>query len=864
MRRIPFFLLALLLALPVWAQQQYGSIAGTVVDNQKQPLPGVTVTLSGPAMQGTRVAVTDAQGRFRFVPVPPGKDYTLKFELSGFNTLEQTGIIVNLGKETSIAAEMSLSQFAEAITVTAEKIVVDTSKSTVDTNVEWGLIDSLANNRTFQSVMELAPGVQLNANNPRVHGAGSTDNLYLIDGVDTTDPRTQTWGTAINYDTIAEVQVQTAGYAAEYGRVTGGVVNLVTKSGGNEFHGILRYVQTDKDWAAGFKKGRTATILSDEKRPAASLGGPIARDKLWFFVAYESRNRDQQFPRATDSSNTTTYQDTSNYKGHYFSGKVTWQLNASNTISGWYNEDPIDISNAWGRYYLGTGVDPRSEATQQQGGNAWTLSWTGVLKANAFLEAKFGSYNGRINVVPQGPLGPEPTFLDVATNYFSGTTLELYKSDRTRDDLTLAASYFLDTDAGTHQLKAGVEYLKVKNSVLDVYYPSGGPLGPGEFVILVGGEKDSKFVNYNRPGRLDSENPYYALYVQDSWKVGKLTVNVGVRAEQIKLKNDAGREVVSFSFGEQLAPRLGFAYDLNGNSLHGSLARFYDIVTDYITAGLQPSEERQSVYVWGPAYDLGDDWVLVDDYPIKANNTVDPKLKPTYSDEATLGYDHALSNSMALQVNYVWRQQKRAIEDLDLDDNGSFYYTNIPGTWKKYQALELALRKRMAADRLQFITSYTYTLKDEGFATGSQFSGYGDSSVAVQNRWGRNDTKHLFKFDGSYTLPFNLLAGLSAYYYSGPVYSVYDRPRIAKGRGTRYLEPAGSRKVGAQWTVDLHLEQLFNIWKGAKGSIYADVFNVTNNQEPIARQGLKTARNFGKPTYWQTPRTYQIGVKLEF
>jgi Cna protein B-type domain. len=103
MRRVPFFLSALLLALPVWAQQQYGSIAGTVVDNQKQPLPGVTVTLSGPAMQGTRVAVTDAQGRFRFVPVPPGKDYTLKFELSGFNTVEQTGIIVNLGNETSIA-----------------------------------------------------------------------------------------------------------------------------------------------------------------------------------------------------------------------------------------------------------------------------------------------------------------------------------------------------------------------------------------------------------------------------------------------------------------------------------------------------------------------------------------------------------------------------------------------------------------------------------------------------------------------------------------------------------------------------------------------------------------------------------------
>ncbi|MFN3413648.1 MAG: carboxypeptidase regulatory-like domain-containing protein, partial [Thermoanaerobaculum sp.] len=278
MRRLTYLLLAfVLLAAPALAQQQYGSIAGTVVDNQQQPLPGVTVTLSGPAMQGTRVAVTDTQGRFRFVPVPPGKDYTLKFELSGFNTLEQTGIVVNLGKETPIVAEMSLSQFAEAITVTAEKIVVDTSKSTVDTTVDWTLVDTLVTNRNFQTMMQMAPGVKA-GNNPYVHGNSNDSNSYLIDGVETTDPRTNTWGTAINWDTIQEAQVQTAAFAAEYGRATGGIVNLLTKSGTNSFRGTgYDFYRTDKLATNTFDNKANEIEKGEFTRHQLgfSIGGPI-------------------------------------------------------------------------------------------------------------------------------------------------------------------------------------------------------------------------------------------------------------------------------------------------------------------------------------------------------------------------------------------------------------------------------------------------------------------------------------------------------------------------------------------------------------------------------------------------------------
>jgi outer membrane receptor for ferrienterochelin and colicin len=874
MRRLALVIVALALAaLPAVAQQQYGTIAGVVADTERQPLPGVTVTLSGPAMQGSRAAVTDDQGRYRFAPVPAGADYTVRFELAGFNILDQAKVIVNIGRETTINAEMALSQFAETITVAADRIVVDTSKSTVSTAVEWGLIDNLTTDRTFQSVMELAPGVQVGANNPRVHGASDGDNVYLVDGVDTTDPRTQTWGTAINFDTIAEVQVQTAAFAAEYGRVTGGVVNLVTKSGGNEFHGTLRYVQSDKDWASDPKEGVTATVLGTEKRPAASFGGPIARDRLWFFASYESRDREQLFPRATDSTNSEFYTDTSTYEGHYLSGKLTWQLNPNHAIVGYYNEDPIDISNAWARYYLGTGVDPRSEATQQQGGNTGTLQWTGVLSPSMFLEARYGTYNGEINLIPQGPLGPEPTYLDYATGYWSGTTLESYASKRTRDNVNFAFNKFLETDSGSHQLKAGIEWLEVKNTVVDVYYPSAGLGAPGEFVGLWEGEPVDRTVISNRPGELTTKNPYWAIFVQDAWKLGNLTLNFGLRAEQVTLKNNVGREVVKFDLQDQIAPRLGFAWNINGSNLHGSASRFYDIISDYVTAGLNQNNEQATYYTWD-----GTQWVEEFTYPRFANNSVDPDLKPQYTDEYTLGYDQRLSDNWAITANYVNRRSKDAVEDVDagilgdpVADDGEFYYTNVPDTWMKYQGIEIGLKKRMAADRFQFIASYTYVLENKGVWSGAgtnafadQLGGYLDNSAAVANRYGDLDTPHLAKFDGSYTFPFNLTIGLSAFYYSGPYYAWYQRVSTPKGTGNEFTEAPGAREVGSVWQADLHLEQSFNLGKSMSISVYGDALNLTDNQDPTNRQGRTTSGAFQNPTAWQTMRRYQVGAKFEF
>ncbi|MEW5877876.1 MAG: carboxypeptidase regulatory-like domain-containing protein [Acidobacteriota bacterium] len=879
-----------LLAAPALAQQQYGSIAGTVVDNQQQPLPGVTVTLSGPAMQGTRVAVTDAQGRFRFVPVPPGKDYTLKFELSGFNTLEQTGIIVNLGKETPIVAEMSLSQFAEAITVTAEKIVVDTSKSTVDTTVDWTLVDTLATNRNFQTMMQMAPGVKA-GNNPYVHGNSNDSNSYLIDGVETTDPRTNTWGTAINWDTIQEAQIQTAAFAAEYGRATGGIVNLVTKSGGNNLSFTARWVQQDVDWSArggieketGQKKPLTS---SDEKRPSFTLGGPFVKDMLWFYFAYEKRDNHRSFGRyATiqDAVSKTQTTGRTNYVGHYFSGKLTYQINPSHNLVGFYNEDPITLDPLRGGW-TGPNYNKSAEQQQYQGGNNASLQWYGVLSPNVFAEAKYQYHRQELNVTPlYGGFGQTPYMYDLTAAYYYGAAYYDYRSKRDRDGLNLAVSYYLDTATGTHQFKAGAELLWLKPKVGRIYNPAGyyqtRNLGQTPY---------RRYLWFDQVRFNETKQDYQGIYVQDQWKVGKATFNIGVRAEATKLRQNTDDEVLKFDFSDMIAPRLGFAYDLNGDALRVSLGRFYTLASNYIADYFNVIPTHQQRWDWNGtcAVDGRNVWEYPDscwrlryDVPTAAGGTtIDPNLDPAYQDEFVAGYEKLINPQFAASVNYVYRKVKKTIDWYDPEDDGKGIITNVPKTgknWSEYQAIEAALRKRFGPDGFQFIAAYTYVFDQKNWAANwwNALPGAFIGPYSELSRWyGRAESKHEVKFNGSYTFPFKTIVGLSLFWQDG----IYYTPTGTTPDGYSYpLAERGSKKFGNLWEGDIHVEQPFS-FKGVRFAAYVDLFNMFNNQFRTARYTRQCSvydpstgsctpdSAYFRPTAWQAPRRLQIGFKIEY
>lgn len=884
-----------LLAAPALAQQQYGSIAGTVVDGERAPLPGVTVSMSGPALLGTRVAVTDAQGRYRFAPVPPGQDYTVKFELSGFNTLEQSGLNVNIGRETALDAEMSLSQFAETVSVVADRIVVDTSKSTVDTTVDWELVNTLATNRGFQTMMAMAPGVAGQANNPQVNGGSNDGNLYLVDGVDTTDARVQTWGTAINWDTIAEAQLQTAAFTAEFGRATGGVLNLVTKSGGNTFSATARIVKSDADWSArngiegetGARK--TGGTRTDEERPSFTLGGPLMKDAVWFYGSYEVRDNSRGYTWYDSIANAAAgnaLDGRTSYEGHYLSGKLTWQVNPNHNVQYYFVEDPITLSpldRGWNDA-PGAWTNPDADRQQFQGGNNMSLQWTGVLTQNFFVEAKAQRIRSELNTTPDGvPWSAGiPYITENSVGYRYGSPPQDYHSMRARDGLLTSGSYFLDAGTSTHQLKAGLEVMYLKPDQGTLHNPAGQ-------YTLNNGVPVRRFLWVDEVGPRRSDQDYFALYVQDQWRLGKLTLNLGLRAEQTEIFTFDDASVVKFSFSDQIAPRLGFAWDLNGDVLRGSLGRFYQMTSNYIADYFQPITDRRQRWSWnGTCTPTGNPWEHPDscwrldyDIPLAASASVDPNLKPNSVDELTLGFDKRISDQMAAGITFVWREQDNLIDNYDPEATGYYYYTNIPRAAREYvgdlkavehQALQLSLRKRFGPDGFQFVSSYTYVIKDRSWR--GAFGGAWRNSIYYQfwnpdtltPLWYGMDEltpKHNLKFDGSYTMPWKTVVGLSAFFNTGNHYTPTTWQAPSTGWSAVPTARRSSLDVGNNWEANLYLEQPVRLGP-VELAVYANIFNVFNNQQPTNRRGNQDLANFGTPSAWQNPRQVQLGLKIEY
>ncbi|HEV8232371.1 MAG TPA: carboxypeptidase regulatory-like domain-containing protein, partial [Thermoanaerobaculia bacterium] len=304
-RRIAALVLVLAgAATGAFAATTTGTLFGTVTDADGSALPGVTVTVSSPALQGTRTATTNALGEYNFPLLPPGT-YRAQYALPSFENLVRSDIVVSLDQQTKINVSLSLARIAESVEVSGETVVIDPTQTNTQVNLKEDHLKyatvGLAR-RSYQNVVLEAPGVanQTGAGgNPSVFGSNLGQNSFLIDGLNTTDPVTHTFTSNFTFDSIQEIAIQTSGFEAEYGKAIGGIINVITKSGGNEFHGSLdaRY-RSEKLTEQGERKRDyppgTDTLRYDKDSqdfqnlsPNATLGGPILRDRIWFFGSVE-------------------------------------------------------------------------------------------------------------------------------------------------------------------------------------------------------------------------------------------------------------------------------------------------------------------------------------------------------------------------------------------------------------------------------------------------------------------------------------------------------------------------------------------------------------------------------------------------
>jgi outer membrane receptor protein involved in Fe transport len=399
--------LGVCLALPrPAAAADLGAVSGRVTDPAGSPLAGATITLKQP-VRGTEHggAVTDARGAFRISGVPTGDGYTMQCALAGYATVVLSDVEVRAGAATGLTITLSPEKaLREQVQVRAAPPVVQLSETTTQSRFSSEFIDTLPIlGRNYQDVLTLAPGVSDvdGDGNPNIHGARDTDVITLVDGVSTTDPYTGKVGAQLNIESIQEIEVKTSGATAEFGRAQGGFANIITKSGGNQFEGAFKFYwrgsALDGDGAgiddpslhAGVGEAGLRDLTFNDYLPFLSLGGPIVKDRAWYFVTLE-------YIQKEDPVNALSAAFVTGVKEYRGFAKATWQMTPATRLALSLNYDPQE--------YLNQGLNSltREETgfTLEEGGTNVTLRSVSVLSPSVVLEGTLGFLDSHPGVEP--------------------------------------------------------------------------------------------------------------------------------------------------------------------------------------------------------------------------------------------------------------------------------------------------------------------------------------------------------------------------------------------------------------------------------------------------------------------------------
>jgi hypothetical protein len=568
--------LLLLISVTAVGQATTSELTGSVTTDGK-PLPGVTVTISSPALLGTRTTVTGASGDYFFPALPPGR-YDVRFELEGMQTQTRRSDL-KLAETSRLDADLKVSAVAESITVTASApSVLETPQ--VSTNIDAKLVESLPVGRRIQDRLALAPGVQTSGTNGQlvINGAQSFDNLYLVNGVVVNENiRGQAWAPVIE-DAIQETTLLAGGVSAEYGRFTGGVVSTITKSGGNEFSGSLRDNITNDKWKAKTPIETANHIDKMNHLYEATFGGRIIRDRLWFFSAgrkEKSSLSDQTVaPKGVAPLPYTNTVDQKRYEG-----KLTGNITAKHTLVGSY----LKVDDAQGGTKFGNIADLASLRTVGFPLKLWSGHYNGIITNNLLIEALYSQKDFSI-------VGGGSSFRDEIFGTMIRDRVTAWRAwsptfcgvcapkERNNKDWEAKGSYFLSTkNMGSHNFVAGYdEFHELRN---ENNYQSGSDFRFFGDFIFANGKVYMHADPNNDPGSSNAHSriqwdPLLALsqtadfstksvFFNDKWNLSqRWSFNLGARYDKEGGVNQARVSTVSSS---RVSPRFGVIYDINAD-----------------------------------------------------------------------------------------------------------------------------------------------------------------------------------------------------------------------------------------------------------------------------------------------------------
>jgi len=844
-----------------------GSIRGYVADDAGGFLPGASVTLFGETISADgRTAITDLEGGFHFDGLPVGV-YSLKALMIGYRPYELVQIVVNPDETRSFNIVLA-EGLTERVVVTAERTAVDTTDTSTHEVLDATYVNKLPLiSRRYQQVLTLFPGVSNDEGYTlaqyHINGSRVTQNGFRLDGANVNDFVTGTFGINVNQNAIERFELNTSGYQAEYGEQSGGIANIITKSGTNTFEFLYSGFYRNDSFSADTPGAMDLWSSSDADgtfsnnhlaRPETqqwqefAVGGPIVRNKMWFFTSLQYWQED------VGSLFNDSVRQGDRYHGQF---KLTWQTSPTNTLVANLASDPSEFKNLItdARYLEGTNYN------QTQGGYFFQLRDTKNLTPTTFLESQLFVHHQYLTARPTDDnLGAFTlTYFQNSPTVISGT----YPNDQDRTTYRYRASTAVTSQLNNHRLKAGFDFSWMDYRGVNRTDPVNVNLDDLAVAYYGPGAQLSYTYDYLTPERVDRQDTEMAAYVQDTWILNEhWTVEAGLRADRQSVLGNTS-----------VAPRVGTAFDPAGDGkskVYANWGRFYDnVFTDFVDF-----ENRDGLVTRLTLVDPGNAYyynvpIAVYDYAI------DGELQSPRKDSWTVGYEREIPWDLRVGVSTThWKghNQLRSSYTTDL--------SLVPSTVNLDPGATAAVifdtdgRSEYDDYKLTVRKAFSHAFELMGSYTHSRLLGDTGEDFGFENRVDRRaldytrltyDRPDVINFSAFGILPWGFeVTGIYRYQsgrlFSPTVYSFaannFVIDQSAGGKNSHRMPPVRS--------LDLSVSKRFDAAK-YQFRITGQVFNLTNELNVVNVENFTgSGPGFGMPVDTDFGRIFQIGLEVRF
>lgn len=923
-KRVLFLILFLIFALSLSYSQTIptGKLDGYVTDSEDLALPGTTVTIKSPSLISPEMNnVTNEKGYYRFIGLPSGI-YQVKFEMAGMKTIIREGISVTAGRSTTLDVVIEVSPIEETVVVVGKAPTIDLQNTATGATFGQETLMNLPVGRGVDAVANLAPGMYDESS----FGSDQLTNKYSIDGQNQSHPLHGVIINEVGFSSIDEITVETGMHKAEFGGVKGAVVQVMTKSGGNNFSGEVALYMQQESFQSDNTKGTPFegkfVGFDYEYQPNFTLGGPIKEDKAWFFTSIDTRIYRYYVQGYPYDSTQHQAIDAPRYRPF---GKLTWQISPKDRLISSISYNYSNNNHGGASRYMTTDTTTKAPVW----GITLSSQWTRIFSQDLLFNARVGYfYNFGDRILKNDELRVRET----TTGTYTGSGGYNHENKRGRWQFSTDATYFMKDWFGSHEFKVGGEVDFSWNGShrtwnQDPYWE--GVLGSDwrvSGVNLRNGEPYTLSItqNYFRKEQIIN----VGLFVQDTWAISKkLVFSLGARydfAQTMWPKQKKGdsdvwayeKRTVAMTWNT-LAPRLGISFDPIGDGktvLKASYGRYYAAHTTMLTNIAYGGAAS------GFSARLNPDWSV--DYTYGLNvptGQVDPDgLDPYYNDEINFGIEREILKDLSLSFTYVMKWEKNWIEGVDINhvdtadlkenglDNGMpkwigyvfeegtdpltgesvTYYSmdpaystnitllmmNIPGVIRDYRGLEIKLKKRMSNNWSMF-ASYVYG-KGTGLLGTNRFdsdgaSGYFNEPNIHINAWGmlKHQKRNVFKCQGTYMAPLGIQLSMQYIFASGEPYPRQLRSREAgadvyQGNVTVMVEPYGAYYYPSTHELSLRVQKSFKMGPG-QFVVIGDLFRALNAQTTTG-VGWRTGVDWQEVTRIMNPRYFRLGLAYRF